>query len=122
MNKSGREISSCRRHAVVTREATETIIEHCHGVTEAFDGLIFELRISALARLLRPVLVQPALANHQATVFTSDIERYRKTSPKTSELRRLATSLRKMPRRTFVGWHLATGRMKLTWLRFEDKV
>ena len=107
---------------VVTREAAETIVQHCHRVTVAFDSLIFDLRISRLARRLRPVLVQPALAKHQATVFTSDIERYRKTVPQTSELRRLATSLRKLPRRTFVGWHLATGQMKRTKLRFADRV
>lgn len=107
---------------IVTREAAEIIVRHCYGVTEAFDSIIFDLRISRLARRLRPVLVQPALANHQAQVFTSDIERYRKTAPRTSVVRRLATSLRKAPRRTFVGCHLATGRMKRTWPRFADKV
>ena len=106
---------------LVTRDAAGLILQHCRGVTEAFDSIIFDLRISRLARQLRPVLVQPALAAHQAAVFTSDIARYRDTSPRTSELRRVATSLRKALRRTFVGWHLATGRMKRTRLRFADE-
>jgi len=107
---------------VVTRDTAGRILQACHGVTEAFDSIIFDLRISRLARQLRPVLVQPGLANHQAEVFTSDIARYRDTSPRTSELRRLATSLRKLPRRTFVGWQLATGQAKRTKLWFADEV
>ena len=107
---------------VVTREAAEVVVRSCYGVTEAFDSLLFDLRISGLARRLRPVLAQPALANHQAAVFASDITEYRSASPRTSGLRRLATSLRKLPRRTHVGWNLATGRMKRAWLRFEDEI
>ena len=107
---------------VVTRDAAELIVQHCYRVTEAFDSLILDLRISRLARRLRPVLVQPALAKHQAEVFTSDIESYRKSAPRTGHIRGLATSLRKAPRRTFVGLNLATGRMKRTRPQFADKL
>lgn len=108
---------------LVTRETAEVIVKHCHGVTEAFDHLIFDLRISRLARRLRPVLVQPALAHHLDLITrNSDIEQYRKTAPKTSPVRRLANNLRELPRRTFLGHQLATGRMKRTRLRFADRV
>ena len=107
---------------VVTRDTADLILRHCYGVTEAFDSILFDLRISKLARQLRPVLVQPALANHQAEVFASDIAKHRSTARRTSELRRLATSLRKAPRRIFVGWHLATGQMKRVKPQFADKV
>ena len=107
---------------VVTRDVAAIIVQSCYGATEAFDSILFDLRISRLARRLRPVLVQPALANHQGKAFTSDIERYRKTAPRTPVVRQLACSLRKAPRRTFVGWNLATGRMKRTRPQFADKV
>lgn len=106
---------------LVTRAAAETIVERCHGVTEAFDVFVFDMRVSKLARQLRPLLAQPALADHQASVFTSDIEKWRKAAPTTSAQRRLAIVLRKLPRQTFVGWSLATGQMKRTKLRFSDR-
>lgn len=107
---------------VVTREAAELIVQHCYRVTEAFDSLLFDLRVSRLARRLRPVLVQPALANHQVQELTPDIDWFNETAPRTSPVGRLAQSLHKVPRQTFLGYHLATGQMKRIRLRFADRV
>ena len=107
---------------VVTRDAAEAVVQHCYHVTEEFDSFLLDLQISRLARQLRPVLVQPALAVHQATVFSSDIDTYRKTTPRTSLVRRLAKNLRKVPRQTLVGWQITAGTTKKTPLRFADEV
>ena len=107
---------------VVTRNVAELILQHCYHITEDFDVVIFDLRKSRLARRLRPILVQPAVAYQLQEVFTSDILEYRRTAARTSPQRQLAASFRKLPRRTFVAWNLATGQMKRARLRFADRV
>lgn len=107
---------------VVARGTAETIVRNCYDVTDDYDIILFDMRISRLARQLRPVLVQPALVNHQAKLFTSDIDRWRKSAPPTSLVRQLVVMLRKVPRQMFTVWQLATGRMKRTRPTFADRV
>ncbi len=107
---------------VVTREAAETIVRGCRGVTEPIDHILFDLRLSGLARRLRPVLVQPGLALHQMGLFGSDITEHRKSAVEAGRVRCFAASLRKLPRRTVVAWQIATGATKKTALHFADEV
>ncbi|MDE0392750.1 MAG: hypothetical protein OXI57_11860 [Rhodospirillales bacterium] len=88
---------------------------------EPIDHVLLDLRLSGLARRLSPILVQPALAQHK-DVFASDITTHRLVARRAGALRRIAGSLRKVPRRTVVGWQLATGATQKTPLRFADQV
>ena len=107
---------------LATREMAEVIVRRCHGVTEPFDQLLFNLTVSKLARELRPVLVQPALAVHQMEVFSSDIGQHRNSAPPTVLVRRLASNLRKAPRRLRVIGQLIAGKAKRNVVRFADRV
>ena len=107
---------------LATREMAETIVRRCQGVTEPFDQFLFNLTISSLARELRPVLVQPALAVHQMEAFSSDIGPYRASAPRTAFVRRLASDLRKAPRRWRVVGQLMAGKTTRNVVRFADKL
>ena len=86
---------------MVRRHAARTILARCTGVQMSIDHLLFNLRISRLARELQPVQVLPGLVRQREVDTSSDIRPWKNETriPVRARLRRHCMSV---PRKALV--------------------
>ena len=109
---------------MVNRDVARAILDRCRGVTMPIDHVLFDLRVSRLARRLRPVQVLPGLVRQRADESASDIGAMKKAmQPKGLARRwyRLRWHCMAMPRKAVVKSQAVCGRAEKAVLEFADR-
>ena len=109
---------------MVNRAAARGILTMCRGATMPIDHVLFDLRVSRLARRLRPVQVLPGLVRQRADESGSDIEAMKRAmQPKGLARRwhRLRWHGMAIPRKAVVKSQALFGRTERAVLQFADR-
>lgn len=107
----------------VNRVAARDILDKCRNVTMPIDHVLFDLRVSRIARTLRPVQILPSLVRQRADEAGSDIEPLKKAMQPTGLARRwhrLRWHSLAIPRKAVVKSQAAFGRTEKVRLEFAD--
>ena len=109
---------------MVNRDAACDILNMCRNVTMPIDHVLFDLRVSRLARRLRPVQVLPGLVRQRTEEADSDIEAM-KRAMQPARLARRWYRLRwhsvAIPRKAVVRSKALFGRTEKLLLEFADR-
>ncbi len=109
---------------MVNRDAARAILTMCRGVTMPIDHVLFDLRVSRLARRLRPVQVLPGLVRQRADDFGSDIDAMKKAQQPVGLARRwhrLRWHGMAIPRKAVVKSRAVFGRTEKVLVEFADR-
>ncbi len=109
---------------MANRQAAGDILDLCRNVTMPIDHVLFDLRVSRLARRLRPVQVLPGLVRQRAEEADSDIEAMKKAQQPAGLARRwhrLRWHGMAIPRKAVVKGRAAFGRVEKALLEFADR-
>ncbi len=109
---------------MVNRDAALEILTMCRGVTMPIDHVLFDMRVSRIARRLRPVQVLPGLVRQRADEAGSDIDALKKAMrPKGFARRwyRLRWHSMAIPRKAVVKSQAVFGRTEKVLLEFADR-
>ena len=109
---------------MANRQAAGDILDLCRNVTMPIDHVLFDLRVSRLARRLRPVQVLPGLVRQRAEEADSDIEAMKKAQQPAGLVRRwhrLRWHGMAVPRKAVVKSRAAFGRTEKMILEFADR-
>ena len=109
---------------MVNRAAARDILDMCRNVAMPIDHVLFDLRVSRLARRLRPVQVLPGLVRQRTEEAGSDIEAMKKAmqpSGLAGRWHRLRWHVMAMPRKAAVKSRAAFGRTEKLPLEFADR-
>lgn len=107
----------------VNRVAARDILDKCRNVTMPIDHVLFDLRVSRIARTLRPAQILPSLVRQRADEAGSDIEPLKKAMQPTGLARRwhrLRWHSLAIPRKAVVKSQAAFGRTEKVRLEFAD--
>ena len=109
---------------MVNRDAAREILASCRNVSMSIDHVLFDLRVSSVARRLRPVQILPGLVRQRVAEFESDVEGLRKAIEPTG-LKRWWERLRwrsiAIPRKAVVKGQLLSGYAEKVLLDFADR-
>ena len=108
---------------MVNREAARDILDMCRDATMPIDHMLFDLRVSRLARRLRPVQVLPGLVRQRVEQSGSDIEAMKKAMQPGGLARRwyrLKWHSMAIPRKAVVKSRAVFGRTEKALLEFAD--
>lgn len=109
---------------MIDRDAAQTVLSLCRDIPLSIDNVLFDLRVSGIARKLRPVQLLPGLVRQRVAEFESDVES-RRTELLPSGLerrwRRLRWNVMTMPRKAVVKGRRLCGLAERVWLEFADR-
>ena len=107
---------------LLNRGAAEIVLAETSTVNMPIDTLLFDLRVSRVARALRPLQVVPGLATQCADEVASDLQTIRKNAPRLAGWRRFRRALHLIPYKASINARRCVGRVGWVDLRFVDFV
>lgn len=102
------------------RATARTVLDNCVDLRMAIDIFLFNLRLSRMARQLRPVQILPALARQRGDILGSDIRSLKEAAPWSVQAK-LRRDLLSFPRKVLVAGSWASGRGARIPLQFVDR-
>ena len=105
---------------LLRRPGAEFLLSTAPVVDMPIDTLLFDLRVSQVARDLRPIQVVPGLATQRFDEFESDLQETRKLAPRLPRKHLLRRALRLMPYKALIKTHRLMGKAHRVSLRFAD--
>ena len=107
---------------MLDRRGAEVVLAETSTVDMPIDTLLFDLRVSRVARDLRPLQVVPGLTTQCTDRAESDVQTIRKNAPRLAGWRRIRRALRLMPYKASINARRCVGRVGWVDLRFVDFV
>ena len=110
---------------MIDRDAAEIVLARCRNVPISIDHVLFDLRVSPIARRLRPVQVLPGLVRQRVDEFESDVAPLRHEVQPIGLRRRwqrLRCNCRAMPRKAAVKGQRLCGLAESALLDFADTI